>query len=191
MENISVAAIEDYLSFLEKSNLIYISRPMMVGSKSALKGKPKIYIADPAIRGAVLMLDDVIADDIEMGIMVETTVYKHIMSFYQSATSVHIGYYRKAKDNQKEVDVVIDLPKEKILCEVKYRNDTSITSSDAIIELSKESGAGIAHSFIVTKNLLDYGTSQHKTVVPVFRIPALVFVYLLGRNEAIGEHAKL
>jgi len=191
LENIGVGTVEDYISFLEKSNLIYISNPMMVGKKSALKGKPKIYIADAAIRSAVLMLDDVISDDIEMGVMVETTVYKHIVSFYQSAPSVHIGYYRKAKENQKEVDVVIELPKEKILCEVKYRNSTSISASDAIISLSMEEGARVANSFIVTKSLMDYGLTHHDTLIPVFRIPAIVFVYLLGRAEAIGESAKI
>ena len=138
LENIGVATVEDYISFLEKSNLIYISNPIMVGKKAALKGKPKIYIADAAIRSAVLMLDDVISDDDEMGVMVETTVYKHIVSFYQSAPSVHTGYYRKAKDNQKEVDIVIELPREKILCEVKYRNNASVSASDAIIALSRE-----------------------------------------------------
>lgn len=96
LENISVSTIEDYLSFLEKSNLIYCSPPINVGSKGALKGKPKIYVADAAIRNAVLMMDDVIADEVEMGIMVETAVYRHIVSFYQGSTA-HIGYFRKAE----------------------------------------------------------------------------------------------
>ena len=191
LENIGVSTIEDYISFLEKSNLIYISNPMMVGKKAALKGKPKIYIADAAIRSAVLMLDDVLSDDEEMGIMVETTVYKHIMSFFQSAASVHIGYYRKAKENQKEVDVVIELPKEKILCEVKYRNNPSVSSADAIIALSAEPETKVANSFILTKSLTDYGITKHETLVPVLRIPALVFVYLLGRAEAMGESGRM
>jgi len=156
----------------------------MVGKKAALKGKPKIYIADAAIRNAVLMLDDVLSDDREMGIMVETTVYKHIVSYYRNAPSVHIGYYRKAKENQKEVDIVIELPKEKILCEVKYRNNPLIPASDAIIELSKEAGTKVSSSFVITKSLTDYGICHHETLVPVFRIPTLVFIYLLGRAEA-------
>jgi len=191
LENISVSTIEDYISFLEKSNLIYLSSPMMVGKKAALKGKPKIYIADAAIRSAVLMLDDVLSDDSEMGVMTETTVYKHIKSFYQNAPSVQVGYYRKAKENQKEVDVVIELPREKILCEVKYRNNSSVSASDAIIALSKEEGTGVSHSFIITKNLTDYGVTHHGTVAPVLRVPAIAFVYLLGRAEAMGENAKI
>jgi predicted AAA+ superfamily ATPase len=82
LENISISAIEDYIRFLEMSNLIYVSQPTAVGGKSALKGKPKIYIADAAIRNAVLMIEDVLSDDAEMGIMIETLVYKHILSFF-------------------------------------------------------------------------------------------------------------
>ncbi len=85
---------------------------MNVGSKGALKGKPKIYIADAAIRNAVLMIDDVLAYEKELGVMVETAVYKHIVSFYQGSTA-SVGYFRKAKNNQKEVDVVIELPNNK------------------------------------------------------------------------------
>lgn len=40
---------------------------------------------------------------------------------------------RKAKDNQKEVDVVVELPREIILCEVKYRNNSHISAADAIV----------------------------------------------------------
>ena len=191
LENIGVSTIEDYISFLEKSNLIYISNPMMVGAKAALKGRPKIYIADAAIRSAVLMLEDVVSDDEEMGVMVETTVYKHVASFYQGAHSVHVGYYRKAKENQKEVDIVISLPREKILCEIKYRNNPSVPSSDAIVELSKEEGTKVAISFVLTKSLTDYGTTQHETLIPIFRIPALVSIYMLGRAEAMGESGKM
>jgi predicted AAA+ superfamily ATPase len=191
LKNISCETIEEYIGYLEKSNLIYVSNPSMVGSKSALKGKPKIYIADAAIRSAVLMLEDVLSNDDEMGVMVETTVYKHIVSYYQAAHSVRIGYYRKAKENQKEVDIVITLPTEIILCEVKYRNNTAIPASDAIIALSREENTKLTSAYIVTKSLLDYGFAHHETLVPVFKIPAIVFVYILGRAENNGELPKL
>ncbi|MCL2160217.1 MAG: DUF4143 domain-containing protein, partial [Oscillospiraceae bacterium] len=99
----------------------------------------------------------------------------------------HIGYYRKAKENQKEVDIVIELPREKILCEVKYKNDSSVPASDAIIALSKEEDTNVTSSFIISKSLTDYGTAQHNTLIPVFRVPAVVFVYMLGKAEATGE----
>ena len=190
LENTSASTIDSYIEALEMSNLIYLSKPMNVGSKGALKGKPKIYIADAAIRNAVLMIDDVLSDERELGAMVETTVYKHIVSFYQGSTA-QLGYFRKAKDNQKEVDVVIELPCEKILCEVKYRNNSHIPATDALVELCKDESAKVTSAFLITKQLDDFGIAKHETQVPILRVPAIAFLYLLGKAEADGQNGKM
>lgn len=187
LENTSVATIESYIAALEMSNLIYLAKPMDVGRKGALKGKPKIFIADAAIRNAVLMVDDVLSDESELGAMVETAVYKHMVSFYQDSTA-QLGYFRKAKDNQKEVDVVVELPRQKILCEVKYRNNSHISASDAIVELCKDENAKITGAFLITKQLDDFGTSKHETITPIMRVPAIAFLYLLGKAEAEDQN---
>ena len=172
------------------SNLIYLSKPVNVGSKGALKGKPKIFIADAAIRNAVLMIDDVLSEESELGATVETAVYKHIVSFYQGSTA-QLGYFRKAKDNQKEVDVVIELPRQKILCEVKYRNNSHIPVTDAIVELCKDENSKVTNAFLITKQLEDFGIAKHETAIPIMRIPAIAFLYLLGKAEAEGQNGKL
>ena len=190
LENTSVTTIDGYIKALEMSNLIYLAKPMDVGSKGALKGKPKIFIADAAIRNAVLMIEDVLSDEKELGAMVETCVYKHIVSFYQGSTA-QLGYFRKAKDNQKEVDVVVELPREKILCEVKYRNNSHIPATDAIVELCKDENSKVTNAFLVTKQLDDFGIAKHETKVPILRIPAIAFLYLLGKAEADGQNGKM
>lgn len=190
LENISVNTIENYIEALLMSNLIYVSKPVDVGSKGALKGKPKIYIADAAIQNAVLMIEDVLSDESELGAMVETTVYKHIISFYQGSAA-QPGYFRKAKDNQKEVDIVIELPRGKILCEVKYRNNSHIPATDAIVELCRDKNTKVSNAFLITKHLDDFGVAKHETVVPILRLPAIVFLYLLGRAEAEGQNGKM
>lgn len=183
LENISVSTIDSYIEALEMSNLIYLSRPMNVGSKGALKGKPKIFIADAAIRNAVLMIDDVLSDETEMGAIVETAVYKHMVSFYQG-TPAQLGYFRNARDNQKEVDVVVELPRRKILCEVKYRSNSHIPATDAIVDLCKDKAAKVTHAFLITKEMNDFGITKHETATPILRVPAIVFLYLLGKAEA-------
>lgn len=183
LENISVFTLDSYIEALEKSNLIYLAEPMLAGSKGKLKGKPKIYIADAAIRNAVLMVDDILADETELGAMVETAVFKHLVSYYQGS-GAQIGYYREAGDKQKEVDVVIQLPYQKILCEVKYRNHTHVTQKDAIVKLCNETTGGATKAFLITKELTDYGITQHHTAVPVLRVPAVAFLYLAGKMEA-------
>lgn len=190
LENTSVATIESYIEALEMSNLIYLAKPMDVGSKGALKGRPKIFIADAAMRNAVLMIEDVLSDEKELGVMVETAVYKHIVSFYQG-TAAQLGYFRKAKDNQKEVDVVIELPREKILCEVKYSNNSHISAADAIVELCRDEKSKVTNAFLITKRLDDFGIAKHETKVPIVRIPAIAFLYLLGRAEADGQSGKM
>ena len=190
LENISVSTMESYIEALEMSNLIYLAKPVNVGSKGALKGKPKIFIADAAIRNAVLMIEDVLSDEKELGILVETAVYKHMVSFYQGSTA-QLGYFRKARDNQKEVDVVVKLPQEEILCEVKYRSNSHIPTTDAIVELCRDEKAKVTSAFLITKRLDDFGITKHETATPILRVPALAFLYLLGKAEAEGRNGKL
>lgn len=96
---VSRPTVENYVNYLESANLIYQSWPVEMGGHKILKAKPKIYIADAAIRNAVLMDDDVLTNPIELGKMVETAVYKHVAAFYyQQATRV--GYYRGGKKRQ-------------------------------------------------------------------------------------------
>ena len=149
--------------------------------KKPLKASPKIYIADAAIRNAVLMNTDVLTDPTEMGKIVETSVYKHVAAFYyQIATS--IGYFRGGKKN-KEIDVVVDYPNIKnILIEVKYRENAPISDDDAIIELCEEASAAI----IVTKNATDFGVHNTDCGKELLRIPAFAFLYLLGNAEKNG-----
>ena len=120
----------------------------------------------------------------------ETSVYKHIVSFYQGS-SARLGYFRKAKDNQKEVDVVIELPREKILCEVKYRSNSQIPAADAIVELCRDENSKVTNAFLITKRLDDFGMVKHETKVPILRVPAIAFLYLLGKAEADGQNGKM
>ncbi len=190
LENTSINTIDGYINALEMSNLIYVAKPIDVGSKGVLKGRPKIFIADAAIRNAVLMVEDVLSDEKELGAMVETCVYKHIISFYQGWPA-QIGYFRKNKDNQKEVDVVIELPREKILCEVKYRNNSHVPATDAIVELCNDEKSKVTNAFLITKKIDDFGIAKHETNVPIFRIPAIAFLYLLGKEEANGQNGGM
>ncbi|MCL2814583.1 MAG: hypothetical protein FWD23_08285 [Oscillospiraceae bacterium] len=48
----------------------------------------------------------------------------------------------------------------------------------------------VTSAFVVTKNITDYGISRHDTPVPILRIPAPVFTYLIGMAEANGQMGK-
>ena len=181
LSGVSRPTVENYIRYLESANLIYQSWPVDMADKRVLKAKPKIYIADAAIRNAVLMDDSLLTDPVEMGKIVETAVYKHVAAFYyQKATSV--GYFRGGKKN-KEIDIVVDYHNAaNILIEVKYREGAPIPDDDAIAELCTEASAAI----VVTKSASDFGVHNTKSGKDMLRIPAFAFLYLLGHAEKNG-----
>lgn len=186
LNGVSRTTVENYIQYLESTNLIYQSWPVDMAGKKVLKARPKVYIADAAIRNAVLMDDSIMTDPVEMGKVVETAVYKHIAAFYyRLATSV--GYFRGGKKN-KEIDIVVDYPNIKnILIEVKYREGAPIADDDAIVELCEESSAAI----IITKTATDFGVHNAKEGRELLRIPAFAFLYLLGNAEKHGYRGNL
>ena len=185
LEGVSRATVENYVKYLESANLIYQSWPVDIGGRKPLKVQPKIYIADAAIRNAVLMDDDLLTNPTELGKVVETTVYKHVASFYYQMAA-RIGYSRGGPKNN-ELDIVVDYPNIKnVLIEVKYREQAPISDDDAIIELSREASAAI----IVTKRADDYGIHHTPDRRELIRIPAFAFLYLLGNAERHGYKGK-
>ena len=181
LSGVSRPTVENYIRYLESANLIYQSFPVETSGKRVLKSKPKIYIADAAIRNAVLMDDSFLTNPTEMGKVVETAVYKHIaMFYYQKAASV--GYYRGGKAS-KEIDIVVEsFTNEKIFIEVKYREGAPIPNNDAIVELCNEA----VTSIVVTKNADDYGVHNTPQGIDLLRIPAFAFLYILGHIEKEG-----
>ena len=188
LNGVSRPTVENYIRYLESANLIYQSMPTDLSGKKVLKAKPKIYIADAAIRNAVLMDEDMLTNPTEMGKIVETAVYKHVAAFYyQKSTSV--GYYRGGKKD-KEIDIVVEYPAARsLLIEVKYREAAPIPDDSAICEQCGKAAAAM----IITKEPGDYGVHHAPDGTKLTRIPAYAFLYLLGyaeKNEFLGKHGK-
>ena len=162
-----------------------MSYPVEMGGRKVLKAQPKIYIADAAIRNAVLMDEELMTNPVELGKLVETSVYKHVAAFYyQQATRV--GYYRGGKKDQ-EIDIVVDYPNiRNNLIEVKYREQAPIPDNSAICQLAGEASAAI----VVTKRADDFGTHHGLDGKELIRIPAFAFLYLLGNAERYGFKGK-
>ena len=182
LNGVSWPTVENYIQYLASANLIYLSQPVSLSGKKVLKAKPKIYIADAAIRNAVLMDDSVLTNPEEMGRIVETAVYKHIAAFYYKAAA-KIGYYRnsqKAREAEKEIDIVVEYPRIKsILIEVKYREQADISDNSAICEFAAQANAAL----VITKKPTDYGVHHAPGGKLLTRIPAFAFLYLLGYVE--------
>ncbi|MCR5608367.1 MAG: ATP-binding protein [Lachnospiraceae bacterium] len=177
LQGVSRPTVENYIKYLESGNLIYQSWPIDVAGKKILKASPKIYIADAAIRNAVLMDDSIITNPDEMGKVVETAVYKHVAAYYQKS-SVSVGYYRGGRKD-KEIDVVVEKSNSNnIWIEVKYREGAPIPDDSAICQIDD---GGIA--IIVTKTSDDYGVHDAPNGKKLIRIPAFAYLYFLGYYE--------
>jgi uncharacterized protein len=172
--------LEKYIQYLESANLIYISHLVNVGSKQMLKGQNKIYISDAAVRNAVLMKDDITNDPVELGIIAETAVYKHVKAF-SYASVAQVGYYRGG-DRNKEIDIVVQYAQgaSPIMIEVKYREDAEISGKELIVAFSSETHPNL----VITKRIEDSGLCEYPEGKKIFRIPAPVFLYLLGYVES-------
>jgi len=178
LSGVSRPTVEKYIKFLESANLIYVSNPLDVTGKKILKVQPKIYIADAAIRNAVIMQDDVLTNPVELGLVVETSVFKHVKAFYYRY-SVTVGYIRKS-GRDKEIDVAVDLPGGRILIEVKYREQYTIDERSLIVSEAKNATSAM----LITKRENDFGLLASSP--NVYRIPAYAFLYLLGHAERHG-----
>jgi predicted AAA+ superfamily ATPase len=177
LENVSVPTLRDYRDYLKRANLIYISEPINMSGKQALKANPKIYIVDSAVRNAVLMKDDILTDLVEMGYVVETAVFRHIFTFAHK-NNAKIGYYRDSK-NEKEIDIVSENIKNRFYIEIKYRENPEIKADNPLYNIADKND----RLFVITKNSADYGVIELKSGIPVVKIPVYAFLYLTGMEE--------
>jgi len=177
LEKTSLVTVQEYIRYLESANLIYINEPVAVNGKNVLKSKPKIYIVDAAIRNAVLMNEDVIANATEMGYVVETAVYRQVNSYYGSTS--HVGYYREKNNEDREIDIVVKGIRSDKYIEVKYREKSDIDSKNPLYSLPKQDD----EIYVITKREMDYSVSICENGNKIVRIPAYAYLYLLGKEE--------
>lgn len=81
---------------------------------------------------------------------------------------------------------MVDYPIGRILVEIKYRENPIIKHDDAIVELANSEKDKILAAIVVTKTSDSYGILPYKTKVPIYKIPAYAFLYLLGHAEEKG-----
>jgi len=123
---VAAPTVENHLEVLAQAHLIYRLPPMAISGKRILKARDKIYIADAALRNAILLRSDQILDDPdEMGLVAETTVLRHVLAFYDQDTP-RVSYWlapatraarpgrpragQRGEEKMLEVDIVVQSP---------------------------------------------------------------------------------
>ena len=106
------------------------------------------------------------------------------MSIFLEAMSLVFNLFLIEYGDQAVAAAYGIFPIGRILIEVKYRQNSTISENEAIVQWSNDPKTKGA--IIVTKNNDDYGIIKHTTETPVLRIPAFAFLYLLGNVEKEG-----
>src|SRR5215203_863130 len=181
--------IMGYLELLESSHLVFRLSPSEVGGKKVLRQQSKYYLADAALRNAVLLRgEEVLSDPDELGKVVETSVLRHL-SAYHYLDVPRIVYWRDPKTN-KEVDVIVQSPRYVIPVEVKYRKSASLDAADGLAAYCAKEPK-VRFAYLVTREDRDFGIAELEGVPAKFlKIPAHIFTYLLGQAEhSLWENA--
>ncbi len=177
------ATVSNYLDLLEKANLVYRLAPVRTGGKQVLKARNKYYLVDAALRNAVLLRsEDVLSKPDEMGLIVETTVLRHIYA-YTYRDSPQIVYWRDPQ-TEREVDIIVRSPVYTFPFEVKYRENASLDPGGGLVTYCQIEG--IRRAFLVTKRDADFDVVKLDGLETLFlRVPAHVLCYLLGQAERL------
>lgn len=191
---IKKATANSFLDVLEAAHLIYKLPPLGYG-KQILRARYKIYLADAAIAGSVLLRGrSLLEDRTRLGAAVETAFFKHVFTRYY-ATSVGFSYWRGK--HEYEVDVVAEIPSGIVPFEVKY-SQTTVQPGDlkGLRQLCEEKN--VARAYVITGDMADFdvlplAAEQHKpdsAIRPaVLKIPAPLACYWLSQSEH-GESEK-
>ena len=90
LEGVTLPTLTNYIQYLIDANLIYICHNSSYTGKKMLSAQSKMYVADSALRNACLMISPDLLSDTDMGALVESIVYKHLLHSY--GNSHQLGY---------------------------------------------------------------------------------------------------
>jgi len=187
---LSRPTVQNFLQLLESAHLIF-RLPAFGYGKEVLRGRPKIYLADPAISPAVLLRGKEALEDFTLlGIATESAVFKHLFArFY--AQQLRFSYWR-AKQGL-EVDVVGEVATYTIPFEVKYRSQqhTGARELKGLLQFYEERKC--ARGYVITRDLGDIGPMRglKNTEIQLMKIPAPLFCYWMGRAELADSQSQL
>lgn len=128
LENVKRALLTDHLDLLEATHLIYSLKPFGYG-KEVLRGKSKVYLADAAIPGSILLFGQKLLQKPDrLGNAVETAFFKHVFTRYYQDQPTFSYWQSKGRKNY-EVDLIAEIGDRIVPFEVKYQ-DKMISDSD-------------------------------------------------------------
>lgn len=175
--------VGNFLELLEATHLIYRLLPFGYG-KQVLRGKPKIYMADPSIAPGVFLKGKALLEDADaLGRAVEAAFFKHVFARYYER-SVGFSYWRGTRD--REVDIIAEAEGELIPFEVKYRSPgkSDAKAQKGLEEFCEEHKVG--RGYVITREWEDFGVAgegprgKKKSGPGILKVPGALACYWLG-----------
>lgn len=188
LDGINKQTATNFLDLFESTHLIYRLKPFGYG-KEVLRGRDKVYLADAALPGAVLLLGKRLLERPErLGAAVETAVFKHVFTRFYKETPT-FSYWRDRRNADREVDIVAELGDRLVPFEVKYQ-DTEITAQKLkglrvfLEERSVDQGYVISRRWedfgVIEPTSGQAGREREKLAAKVLVIPAPLACYWLS-----------
>ncbi|MGB0257040.1 MAG: ATP-binding protein [Coraliomargarita sp.] len=188
LENVKRPLLIDYLDLLEATHLIYSLKPFGYG-KEVLRGKSKVYLADAAIPGSILLLGQKLLEKPDrLGNAVETAFFKHVFTRYYQDQPTFSYWQAKGRKNL-EVDLIAEIGERVVPFEVKYQDRTIGDKDLKGLRLFMEEKS-IDLGYVITRNpdslfihqpySARQGHSQTKLDGNIIGIPACLACYWLS-----------
>ncbi len=177
----STTTVANHLILLEQANLIYRLPPAEIGGKRVLRARNKYYLVDAALRNAVLLKgEEIFTNPDEMGLIVETTVLRHLYAYYYRDTP-EIVYWRDPT-TQKEVDIIVRSPKYTFPVEVKYQENPRLREKSGLVAFCRLES--VKKAYWVTQQDKDFDVLRFEGLdADLLKVPAHILCYLLGQSE--------
>lgn len=186
LEGVNRQTALNFLDLFEAAHLITRLKPFGYG-KEVLRGRDKVYLADAALPGAMLLLGQQLLTQPErLGAAVETAFFKHILTRYWRETP-EFSYWIEPKSRQ-EVDVITRLGDRLVPFEVKYQ-DTAI--APRLLKGMRQfmESRQVPQGYVITQRWDDFGripltstnkATPDKSIGEVVTIPAPLACYWMS-----------
>lgn len=177
--NISRITLNNHLASLQDAYLTLTCPPLDNSGNRIPKSRSKVYVTDAALRNAVLLRgEDVLTDAPYLESLIEALVLSHLSNYYQRLRP-SIGYWKSPRTGKSLSSIAMLPTKALVAAQVKYRDRPEILGSDPLLEF--RDFYPHCQGYFVTKSARDFGPFANSS--QLFRIPAYMFLYLLGRED--------
>lgn len=158
LEGVKKQTASSFLDLFESTHLIYRLKAFGYGQE-VLRGRDKVYLADAALPGAVLLLGRRLLEQPDrLRAAAETAFFKHLFTrYYKQAPA--FSHWRDRRYAEYEVDIIAEFGDSLVPFEVKYQG-TEISASQLKGLRALLEQRGVDRAYVVTQRWEDFGVVE-------------------------------